>query len=295
MLQSEVNSTEVGGVLETLCKIISCSPNLVNHQVLVESMDCQLAHIGLYASQDRTEDCDFWRCADRVYGRHNGSLGCRLPTSVHCMASLHSKFSLSSKAPKKSKGSNLIAKLMGLEEIPSQAAQKISSQRIAMFDIDMPKARKPLSSAAHKVDIEERKLNKIVETMQSKGLLKSNRAEEFWIQSHHSIISNSKRSIDGDAPPIVIMKPLPFSSDMFRRFKIKGEDTAVNRLSKVGDKSSKEVQSKPEETAAKTHYRPSSNKLKASVTVNQQQKKEPIEKKVDRVYLGFRELKDAMV
>lgn len=30
----------------------SCSPNLVNHQVLVESMDCQRAHIGLYASRD---------------------------------------------------------------------------------------------------------------------------------------------------------------------------------------------------------------------------------------------------
>ncbi|KAL3833410.1 hypothetical protein ACJIZ3_008146 [Penstemon smallii] len=30
----------------------SCSPNLVNHQVLVESMDSQLAHIGLYASRD---------------------------------------------------------------------------------------------------------------------------------------------------------------------------------------------------------------------------------------------------
>ncbi|MQL74569.1 hypothetical protein Taro_006931 [Colocasia esculenta] len=30
----------------------SCSPNLVNYQVLVESMDCQLAHIGLYADQD---------------------------------------------------------------------------------------------------------------------------------------------------------------------------------------------------------------------------------------------------
>ncbi|KAM7506941.1 hypothetical protein LguiA_017394 [Lonicera macranthoides] len=30
----------------------SCSPNLTNHQVLVESMDCQLAHIGFYASQD---------------------------------------------------------------------------------------------------------------------------------------------------------------------------------------------------------------------------------------------------
>ncbi|RWR95661.1 SET domain-containing protein [Cinnamomum micranthum f. kanehirae] len=30
----------------------SCSPNLVNYQVLVESMDCQLAHIGFYASRD---------------------------------------------------------------------------------------------------------------------------------------------------------------------------------------------------------------------------------------------------
>ncbi|TYI55530.1 hypothetical protein E1A91_D11G148400v1, partial [Gossypium mustelinum] len=30
----------------------SCSPNLVNHQVLVDNMDCHRAHIGLYASQD---------------------------------------------------------------------------------------------------------------------------------------------------------------------------------------------------------------------------------------------------
>ncbi|XP_015949609.1 histone-lysine N-methyltransferase SUVR5-like [Arachis duranensis] len=30
----------------------SCSPNLVNYQVLVESMDCERAHIGLYASRD---------------------------------------------------------------------------------------------------------------------------------------------------------------------------------------------------------------------------------------------------
>lgn len=30
----------------------SCSPNLVNHQVLVESMECQLPHIGFYASRD---------------------------------------------------------------------------------------------------------------------------------------------------------------------------------------------------------------------------------------------------
>ena len=36
--------------------ILSCSPNLVNYQVLVESMDCQLAHIGLYATRDVSGD-----------------------------------------------------------------------------------------------------------------------------------------------------------------------------------------------------------------------------------------------
>ncbi|XP_038700350.1 histone-lysine N-methyltransferase SUVR5 isoform X1 [Tripterygium wilfordii] len=30
----------------------SCSPNLVNYQVLVDSMECQRAHLGLYASRD---------------------------------------------------------------------------------------------------------------------------------------------------------------------------------------------------------------------------------------------------
>lgn len=34
------------------CCNFSCSSNLVNYQVLVESMDHQLAHIGFYASRD---------------------------------------------------------------------------------------------------------------------------------------------------------------------------------------------------------------------------------------------------
>ncbi|KAJ6919486.1 hypothetical protein NC651_013445 [Populus alba x Populus x berolinensis] len=36
----------------TYVHVGSCMPNLVNHQVLVDSMDSQRAHIGLYASQD---------------------------------------------------------------------------------------------------------------------------------------------------------------------------------------------------------------------------------------------------
>ena len=37
-----------------LCGFVKCScePNLMNYEVLVESMDCQLAHIGFFAKRD---------------------------------------------------------------------------------------------------------------------------------------------------------------------------------------------------------------------------------------------------
>lgn len=45
-----IDATKYGNVSRFINH--SCSPNLVNYLVLVESMDCQLAHIGLYASRD---------------------------------------------------------------------------------------------------------------------------------------------------------------------------------------------------------------------------------------------------
>jgi hypothetical protein len=78
---------------------------------------------------------------------------------------------------KKAKGPNLIAKLMGLEDLPSKPlrtplqkhleSERILNQRRHVFNIDRPRGRKPHSNA----DPERRTLKKILETMKFKGLL----------------------------------------------------------------------------------------------------------------------------
>lgn len=42
-----------GDIMFDICTLMySCAPNLINYEVLVESMDCQLAHIGFFANRD---------------------------------------------------------------------------------------------------------------------------------------------------------------------------------------------------------------------------------------------------
>ncbi|XP_052199803.1 uncharacterized protein LOC127806500 [Diospyros lotus] len=252
-------------------------------------------------------------------------------SSQSSMVNFHSLFSsdssLSSKAPHKSKGSNLIAKLMGLEEFPLQEAQtgpckqleseKISSQKRPMFEVDMPKARKP-HSASYKVYTEQRKLKEIVETMHFKGLLKCSSPEAF----RHSNASKSRKQFTEDSPPIVLIKPLRVSRGevednhlqkfmhdagalQVRKFKIKepqprttdqregalnssemsgrleGEETGTP-IKRVTHKRYKNLKGEEKAELVKRNEKLSSSKLKDCVPANQQQRKKAVEKKVDR-------------
>ncbi|XVE87235.1 hypothetical protein DITRI_Ditri18aG0100300 [Diplodiscus trichospermus] len=76
-----IDATKYGNVSRFINH--SCSPNLVNRQVLVDSMDCQRAHIGLFASQDiamgeeLTFDYRYELLPGQGYQCHCGASECR--------------------------------------------------------------------------------------------------------------------------------------------------------------------------------------------------------------------------
>lgn len=229
--------------------------------------------------------------------------------------------SLSSKMPEeKPKGSNLIAKLMGLEDMSSKSSQltpqkqlerdKTFNLRRPIFDIDLPMTRKP-QFVVQKVDREPMTLDKIIEVMHSKGLLRSNKH-----QSHHSNTSYLKKRFSNDAPPIVLMKPhLPeefhtskfhqgmrvCETDMARNRKTKEdfppkikklnldvlleEETSIKNLRK--EKEARDFKGRVEKAEDELKIKGKScyTKVKASASVSSKPKKmEAIEKKVDKIH-----------
>lgn len=119
--------------------------------------------------------------------------------------------SFSPTTSRRERGSNLVAKLMGLEEASSRSfpaviqkqleSPKILNHKRPVSDIDMPKVRKNVG----KVNLEHKMtLKEILETTHFNGLLKSP-VREPKVQVHHSIDPHYKHF--GDLPPIVLMKP----------------------------------------------------------------------------------------
>ncbi|KAL9376734.1 hypothetical protein Peur_030854 [Populus x canadensis] len=140
-------------------------------------------------------------------------------SSVAQSSSSHSTRSIATAAPPRKENSpNLIAKLMGLEDMPSKPLQKHPHKQLdvetdlsrrrprPVFDIEMPKVRKP-QPLMHKVRPEQRALKDILETMQFKGLLKCHSVKELKSWSHHSRETHTNRRSSNYISPIVLIKP----------------------------------------------------------------------------------------
>lgn len=153
----------------------------------------------------------------------------------------------------KPEGPNLIARLMGLEEIPRkpqhQTTQKhfendrVVKQSRPIFEIDLPKAKKP-TFISHKLDPKRRTLEEIIETMHFKGLLRSKSTDK----------SNGESSVTGllnkfvDSPPIVIMKPLYSQGEIFPP--CNHEENPSGSRNTIGKWDSKEVSSPDDQKGA---------------------------------------------
>ncbi|XP_038998901.1 uncharacterized protein LOC120124268 [Hibiscus syriacus] len=116
---------------------------------------------------------------------------------------------------KKARGPSLIAKLMGLEEMPSKSLQthsqnvmeknKTFSQQRPNFEIDTPKVRK--SQFVLRKKDQEKTLKDVLETMHFKGLLKNNSIKEIRPDSYQSSDFFTGNRLINNSPPIVLIKP----------------------------------------------------------------------------------------
>lgn len=127
-------------------------------------------------------------------------------------ASVDSSLS-STRTQKKAKSRSVIAKLMGLEDFPSEPTQLAPAKlpdyekdlipRRPISDVEKPKAVNPYFVS--RISDPERTLQEIIETMQFKGLLQSKSKS----LSHFPKKSVSKHLlVDDEMPPIVIIKPM---------------------------------------------------------------------------------------
>ncbi|XP_058763239.1 uncharacterized protein LOC131636648 [Vicia villosa] len=127
--------------------------------------------------------------------------------------------------PKREKSTNLVAKLMGLEQVPSRTFpsvmqkqtenQKIVNQKRPVFEIDTPKIRKH-SSVVEKINPERQKtLREILETTHFNGLLKNSPIREHKLHNHVNHSNDLQYNEFGELPPIVLMKPRRASYEEF--------------------------------------------------------------------------------
>ncbi|KAG6418866.1 hypothetical protein SASPL_121072 [Salvia splendens] len=145
--------------------------------------------------------------------RKHSELCVDLPSSSSSQTSSSLLHSGSSGSPSiwLEKKSNLIAKLMGLEEaMPLKAGDGafLKERRSPFLDIHLPRPNnKPQFKLARR---ETRTLEEIIETMQFKGILGRKSLHDYKLHSNALFLRNESAV---DTPPIVIMEPLRVRAD----------------------------------------------------------------------------------
>ncbi|KAL3839878.1 hypothetical protein ACJIZ3_024469 [Penstemon smallii] len=221
----------------------------------------------------------------------------------------------------KPKGPNLIAKLMGLEEVTTKRVnstiyKQMENEKLSrhLLDIDLPRPRKP-QIMVQKPAQQRRTLEETIETMQFKGLLEKALVHGSVDGKNYCDISYLRKRLAVENPPIVIMRPqqvlerrakelhskyyineeIPVQNKRVPR-KTREEFTEINEKLPAGrtpnqklnrDKEGKSYGELPVRMLKKTtdiQDKPSSEKMKhLKPPSTKVQKKEPIVKTTDNV------------
>nr|XP_043627002.1 uncharacterized protein LOC122598476 [Erigeron canadensis] len=204
----------------------------------------------------------------------------RSSSMIYSTHEFTSSDSFSSRATEeKPKRSNLIAKLMGLDQFPSKLLPssppkqlEVTSKMRPAFDVDLPNAKKPQflgqkmdREHGQRMDREHMSLDEIIVMMQSKGLLRSNK----------HVIKQTSKSLTEETPPIVLMRPHRLGPD---NQNVKVYDNPMRKLH--------QEKAKAEDISVKTRGKMKlpSNKQKASaLVVTKPQRNQEVVKKIDKI------------
>lgn len=204
------------------------------------------------------------------------------------------------------KGPSLIAKLMGLEEMPSRPLKtnsykevdcnKILDRQKHMFEINRPKVRKS-RFVFWMEDRDRRTMKDILKTMHFKGLLKSNFIKEIKYDSHQWSDFFSEQKLINDSPPIVLIKsrynPHLQTEEkfvpLFHEGRSLNTDTTLGKVqppsisSREGAQESKEKEAKPVKNDVKAKGNFSTKRKTSGPITMPLLKKEATHKKIEKI------------
>lgn len=153
----------------------------------------------------------------------NSDSGSEVPSTSSSQSSMISDnvncCHVSTSAQKNLKRNNLIAKLMGLDEISSRPVQttpkkgfefeKVSGYKTSQFGIDTTRNAQKSKSVINKADHEKETLREILEKMPFDRHVRSDPDKDFKLHCRPHSYNNGSKQRSKDVSPIVLIKPKP--------------------------------------------------------------------------------------